>query len=808
MTQPLNDFISSVRTAESIEQEKFIIATEQAQIRAYMRKDDPDMRPCIVSKLIFLDMLGQNPAWGQLETITLMSDERFSYKRVGYIGACCLLDEMGELALLVTQTLLKDLASPDPNIQALALAFIANMGSQEVCRSVSTAVQKLLDSRYPEVQKRAGMAIVRIVSKNPDLAESYKNSVQALLNQSQHGVVISGINLVIAMIKAEPKLAKSWAQFSVPFTKILKSLTNSRPTREFSSGIYNDPFMQIKAMQALALLHRRSEELEGILQSIISSTESRRNTGRAILYQAVETIVAVSKKSALRGLAFNQVGRLLSMKDPNVLYSALSSFARVLYNEKTMISRGSADSMALQRYKTQIVNCLDHKDPSIRRRALDVISALIDEKNVTTLIPEILNFVKLADTEFRTELITKIYSATQRFAPDVLWNFDTVHQILIDSGNYVSSEIISNFCELITKTPKLQAHAVSKLSESLLHFSENQSLMQVSAFVIGEFALEDNGTAESFRQIVKLPQTSIETQLYIITALSKMAVRFGGDRTPTLQLFAELARSNNLEVQQRAGEMLQLLQIEGVGEQLLAPIAAIADSDIDEKAVTITDQAGTAKEDDDLLSLLVLDNTPKQQAQPAKPVTASKSADPLDLLGLAPTTPAPAQPVAAPAPVQAAPAKPAPSPVTNLLGAPVAASPAPAPVQPVSAPAPVQAAPVPQGILMATLQDIVLYGQVKPNPSDPRQLALKLSAYCKNQRDLTGFRIAFQPSRGWQLKNQPQDGNVIGANYSKPVSVVIFLFNQAGTPFGLNVKLAYNFGSQPVTETCVINKLQ
>jgi hypothetical protein len=34
--------------------------------------------------------------------------------------------------------------------------------------------------------------------------------------------------------------------------------------------------------------------------------------------------------------------------------------------------------MALQRYKTQIVKYLSHKDPSIRRRAFDAVSVLIE----------------------------------------------------------------------------------------------------------------------------------------------------------------------------------------------------------------------------------------------------------------------------------------------------------------------------------------------------------------------------------------------------------------------------------------------
>lgn len=781
MTQNLYDFISSVRMADSIEQEKFVIATEMAQIRATIRKCDPDLRPLIVSKLMFLDMLGENPTWGQIEIINLMSDERFSYKRIGYIAAQILLDESGELSVLVTQTLLKDLTNPDPYINCLALTYIANLGSQEVCRSVSTEVSKLLKSSNPDVQKRAGMAMVRVCKKNPELCETFKNSVQALLNQGSHGIVISGMNLVVEMIKVEPKLAKSWSQFYIPFTKILKSLVNSRPTREYMSGIYNDPFMQIKAMQAIALLRKRSDELEGILQSIISSTESRRNTGRAILYQAVETIVAISKKSSLRGLAFNQVGRLLSLHDPNILYSALSVFARILYNEKMVISRGSADSMALQRYKTQIVNCLDHKDPSVRRRALDVISALIDEKNVETLIPEILGFVKLADSDFRSELIAKIYTATQRFAPTVEWNFNTVHQILIDSGNYVSAELISSFCELITKTPNLQQHAVTKLSDSLLHFTDNQSLIQVAAFVIGEFSLQDknNEKRDALIQILKLPQTQPETMLYIMMAIAKMAARFGGDKSVTINILTEFSHSNALEVQQRAGELAKLLSLGSVAETLLAPIAAIGDTDIDERSIAIEDNPASQKDEIDLLDLLSSPSNSNQSAPPPNP---------MDLLGLA-----------QPAPQQTKPQIPINQPQQNLNLIP----------QTQQIPAAVQPKPQqPSGAFeIAQLHDVSLFGQSIVNQKDPRQTALQIICTSKAQKDLANIQIALNPGPNWQVKSMPPNlTNLKPGN--QPILQTFYLFNPTGAPVNIQVKVTYFFGTMPVTENCVIRKLQ
>jgi hypothetical protein len=675
------------------------------------------------------------------------------------------------------------------------------------------------------------MAIVRIVRKNPDLTETFKNTVQRLLNHNSHGVIISGMNAVICMLEADGRLLSAWSQFSIPFTKILKNLSNSRGSREFNYGVFNDPYMLMKTMRALSLLGQGSDELDGILQSIISSTETRRNTGRAVLYQAVDTVVCVSGKASLRGLAFNQVGRLLSMRDPNVLYSALSSFARVLYREQSMINRGSVDSMALQRYKTSVVKCLDHNDPSIRRRALDVISALIDETNVETLIPEILAYVRLADAEFRSELIAKIYSASQRFARSPEWNFDTVHDILVDSGNYVSAEILASFCELIVKSGDLQSHAVSRLSVSLREHSGNQSIVQVSAFVLGEFGREDNGVIDSLRRLIVLPQTTIESQLYILTALAKLWFRLGR-REEGIEFLHGMETSNHVEVQQRSGELRRLLSVPQLCSAVLAPVAALGQSE--ERSVQITASRGSGgasggagqrsglvsgnsgregsdDEVDDLL-LLVMDDA---SAGPGGVKTGSTSgsvavagsgsrgpnlldelsvgagggATPSGSLGISAAALAPAgvgvgvgsAQGSGRAAVPAVPAAPA-------VGSAVAGRPA-------------------GGIELLRKNDFVIIGQVQPNPKNPRQFALRLLFYNTSASRLNDFKAEYQIQPGWQVNAQAADGSVLEAHGSPPIAQVLYLLNQTNGPFSLHVRVSYRFGSQPLQETGTITSL-
>lgn len=805
MTQPLNDFISQVRLADTIEDERFIISTEKAQIRAYLRKMDPSMAPRVISKLVFLETIGENPAWGQMEALGLMDSERFSYKRIGYICTSVLLDQTTEMSVLVTQTLLNDLDSADPYIQQLALTFISNLGSPEVCRAVSTKVKKLLDSPNSAIMKKAGMATVRIIRQNPDLSESYKNSVQGLLNSNNHGIVNAGINLVIAMIEKEPRLIKAWAQFTGPFTKILKTLNNSRPTREFTFGIFNDPFMQVKTMKAISLLRKKNDELEGILQQIISSTEARRNTGRTVLYQTVETICSVSKQASLRGLAFNQVGRLLTMKDPNVLYSALSVFARILYNERTIINRGSVDSMALQRYKSQITKCLNHKDPSIRRRALDVISALIDENNAESLIPEILTYIKLADSDFRSELVAKIYTATVRFAPSEMWKFDTVHQILIDSGNYVSMEIITNFCESISRSPTLHQHAVQKLSESIINFSENQCLMQVAAFVVGEFAGSDeNQCFESLSRVILMPQTTVDTKLYAIMAIAKMSTRFSR-KEEAYRIFQQLASSNELEVQQRAGEMMKLITHADVCDEMLAPIQETAEEGNEDLSKQASNDRQTSSKHHNIISQVLNQgntNQPTQQPQAQPPED--------DLLGdlLSPT---PSQQQNQTSNVASS----AQDLLGDLLSGPVA--PTTTTTQILSNPIQTQNPPVqqpqqqiqqPQPLQLLKTDDFIVYGQAKYNPQDKRQIALKLTIYGTSSSQFSGFTIEYQASVGWKVTAQPPDSKeLLPAASQKPISQLVYLLNMNNSPFQLRVKITYKFGSQPLSTDHVINTL-
>ena len=90
----------------------------------------------------------------------------------------------------------------------------------------------------------------------------------------------------------------------------------------------------------------------------------------------------------------------------------------------------SMDTNAVQRHRNTILDCLRDGDISIRRRALELSYALINEQNVRILTRELLAFLEVADNEFKLGMTTQISLAAERFAPNKRWHIDTVLRVL------------------------------------------------------------------------------------------------------------------------------------------------------------------------------------------------------------------------------------------------------------------------------------------------------------------------------------------------------------------------------------------
>jgi AP-1 complex subunit gamma-1 len=103
----LKDLIKAVRNCKTAADERAVIAKESAFIRTQFKEENNDTRHINVSKLLYIFMLGYPAHFGQIECLKLVASNKFSDKRLGYLGIMLLLDENQEVLTLVTNSLKK-----------------------------------------------------------------------------------------------------------------------------------------------------------------------------------------------------------------------------------------------------------------------------------------------------------------------------------------------------------------------------------------------------------------------------------------------------------------------------------------------------------------------------------------------------------------------------------------------------------------------------------------------------------------------------------------------------------------------------
>lgn len=760
MTARLDDFIIQVLNAATFDEQKITIANELAHMRTFIKECDTKYKPSLIAKIMFLSMRGDNTQWANIEIANLMANDRPSYKRIAYLAAINCFENENDLMVLITHTMAKDLKNPNPLIQMLPLTLLAQIGTADMCRELSSHIIDLLQTNNQHIIKRVCAAMHHSVQLVPDLSERFRPYVHKLLSSSYHCVVCATIDLAIDLMKINPGLVKAWQQFSGPFTKIIRTLYETKPIKEFDFFHFNDPFLLTKILKILSYLGTQTDELDDLLSTIVTGVDVRRNTGRTILFQAIQTIKVCAKKPSLRSLAYNQIGRLFSFKDANVLYSALSTFSRVLYGTGS-IDRSNADSVVLQRYKSQVVQCLSHRDPSIRRRALDVIVALVDANNVETLIPEVMSYLPMANAEFRTELVAKLFTSITRFAPNENWKFETVRQLIIESGAYVGADVITSFCKTIVTSDTIRDIAIVELAKDLAENSENQALIQVGAYCCGEYA-EDASIIQTLKKIMTMPQTTIETNCYVLVAIAKLGEKLGLI-DEAIQAISTFANNNNLELQQRSGELIRILR----NGKLCGPLLAPADYDGSVSSVK------QPVEEVDLLGTL----SQQQKSQPQKQ-QQPKQADPVaDLLGLSA------------------------SPVTVAPQNPVTVAPQQQPVQ--AAPKPTVTQP-PGTVLALKTADYVIYFELRKNTANPNQLAIRSHMFNLTGTALSKFKIQYQIPSNYIFQIQNPSAEDLPPIGGPAVTQVILLQAKTPGPLMMKTQTTYLFGSQPLQDNGVI----
>jgi AP-1 complex subunit gamma-1 len=541
----------------------------------------------------------------------LTASPHFPEKRIGYLGMMLLLTEDADVLMLSTNALKNDLNSDNKFVAGLSLCAIGNLATADMSRDLAPEVDKHLKSPLAYLRKKACLAMGRCLSKCPELVEDFVDRVVSLLKDKSHGVLITVVQLMTQVLVIDTRNAieeglspdeetpcrTAFLRLVPTLVKMLRNLQTSGYSADHDVGGISDPFLQVQLLTLLRMLgsnnEQATEEMNDVLAQVASNTDSAKNAGNAILYECVQTIMAIPCEDGLRVLAVNILGRFLLNRDNNIRYVALNTLSRCIAEQKQHeLNSGLGESTnnamsALQRHRTTVVDCLKDPDVSIRQRALELIYHLVNESNVESLTAELLNYLVLCPTEHRGDICARILKVVDRYSPSDQWRVDTLITTLTIAGREASRNVQSATVVYISRaSADIHAFAVHKLCKALRDDDGSQhGLLSVGVWCIGEYgellmqpyqyvpadgdqqpitfqAMEPMEIVKAVEQLTKRHACPDFVKQRVLTAYVKLSQRLSHDPMASERLQKLLQKdqtSRSLEVQVRSCEYNALL---------------------------------------------------------------------------------------------------------------------------------------------------------------------------------------------------------------------------------------------------------
>ncbi|KAK9886424.1 hypothetical protein WA026_016704 [Henosepilachna vigintioctopunctata] len=581
----LTDLVRGIRNNK--ENEAKYISQCMEDIKQELRQDNLSVKSNAVAKLTYLQMLGYDISWAGFNIIEVMSSNKFTLKRIGYLAASQSFHCDSELLMLTTNMIRKELNSQNQYEAGLALTSLSCYVSTDLARDLSNDILTLLNSTKPYIRKKAVLMMYKVFLKYPEALRPAFPRLKEKLEDPDPGVQSAAVNVVCELARKNPK---NYLSLAPVFFKLMTTSTNN--------------WMLIKIIKLFGALTplepRLGKKLIEPLTNLIHSTSAM-----SLLYECINTVIAVlisissgmPNHAASIQLCVQKLRILIEDSDQNLKYLGLLAMSKIL----------KTHPKSVQAHKDLVLQCLEDKDESIRLRALDLLYGMVSKKNLMEIVKKLMVHMDKAEgTIYRDELLSKIILICSQNNYQFITNFEWYVTVLVDLaqmefGSKQGHVIAAQLLDVSVRVEAIRPFAVSEMADLLGYYTSNnqfmvmQEVLYAAAYLCGEFSnhLKDPEKVLKLMLSYKpLPQHIESVFIHNIMKLfAHIADKYELEERyeETLDLcdlimakLQESLKSAELEVQERSSTCLMILEIvkEEIGLRKIGSNSKIIDSEM------------------------------------------------------------------------------------------------------------------------------------------------------------------------------------------------------------------------------------
>lgn len=481
----LTDLVRGIRNNKTNEAKYISQCLEE--IKEELKIPHVNVKANAVAKLTYLQMLGYDIGWAAFNIIEVMSSERFTHKRIGYLAASQCFSNNTEVLMLTINMIRRDLCARNIYETGCAMTGLSCFVSNEIGRELFNDVHRLLSSTKPYLRKKAVLLMYKILTVFPDTLSEVLPKLEEKLEDPDQGVQSSVINVICELARRNPK---DFLHLEGTLYKLMESSSNNWMLIKI-----------IKLFSALTPLEPRvGEKIIAPLENLAHSTSAM-----SVLYETICTIMAIltsptkipkSKASAYRQLCVQKLRIFIEDSDQNLKYLGLLAMKRML----------QIHSKSVRAHQDIILGCLEDKDESIRLRALDLLYGMVSKENLTTpagdgIVDRLMKHVSYPrmGNKFRDEIVFKVIDICSRNDYFYIGNFDWYITVLvtlasIEGGTSHGNLIAQQILDVAVRVKEVRPYAVKQMAAILKHtdkFSTNFSVSEVlyaASWICGEYS--------------------------------------------------------------------------------------------------------------------------------------------------------------------------------------------------------------------------------------------------------------------------------------------------------------------------------
>ncbi|EIN14349.1 Adaptor protein complex AP-3 delta subunit [Punctularia strigosozonata HHB-11173 SS5] len=587
----LQDLIRGLR-ANKKDEAKFI-AQAMDEIRKEVKSKDMELKAGAILKLTYLDMLGYDMSWASFHVVEVMSSPKIHLKSVGYLGAGQSFGPETDVLMLTTNLLKKDLSSL-PGDVAIALNGLSDIVTPDLGRDLSHDLISMMNHSRAHIRKRAILALYKVFLQYPEARQQGMTRLREKLEDPDPGVVAATINVLCELARQNP------ADYLPLAPQLFHLLTSS-----------SNNWMLIKIIKLFGALCPHEPRLVKKLQPPI--TDLITNTPAiSLLYECVHTAIIGGMLHGHNGYSLartcvTKLAAFLQDPDQNLKYIALLAMVKIVPTHPNLVAE----------HQDLILSSIDDEDISIRMRALDLVSAMVNSSNLQSIVQQLLSHLLKPDPiipsaaqslahhvsgtpraaqsptkspAYRLLLVQRILAIGSQSTYENVTDFEWYLSVLIDlayvANVNIGSQIRDQLVDIAVRVRGARSFAVGLMvkllsDDTFLRTADEEGscaeVLWAAAWICGEYCSELSEAHKLLPFLLQpgLRKLSSETVAVYLQNASKVfgfwaadtAERWEDDDLPhaksvvdsTISGIEEFVSSPDVEVQERAANIYQLL---------------------------------------------------------------------------------------------------------------------------------------------------------------------------------------------------------------------------------------------------------